>query len=488
VKKNTLIAALTAFVMLFSFSAASFAQEIQNEAPMEKVNEYSNFMLKNMIKVYAHNIADNYYYGVSDEELLFSALCSVIDNNGAFDINKALKAMIECLNDEHAEFYTPEEFSALTESVSGEFTGIGVVIYENDNGIVVLSTIEDSPASKAGILEGDYIVGVDGVDLTGKSAADVRKLIVGQTGSSVNVSIKRGEKIFSVECIRAEVSVSQTETRMLEDDIAYMRIVQFTRNLPEEVKSFVSHLQENKITKLVIDLRDNPGGDLDAALEVANTLISTGRLAELRYKDKSKNKFLYSDNLKAPRFKIAVLVNEQSASASEFLSTSFKSRKAAKIIGTKTYGKGSMQILTGLATDGGMKYTIGEFYSADGERIHTVGVTPDIEVENEFIPVSEESFAKIDYDLVENAAENEQMTLALEQRLEVLGYFEETPDGVYDEKTTEAVKRLQNILGNEATGIPGFYEYLYLNDLSYDFETEKDNQLLTAIDYLKSIR
>ena len=486
-KKNTLIAIFTAFIMIFSISVSALAETAESENPQQiEAYEYSNSFLKNMIKVYAHNIADNYYYGIDDDELLFAALCDTIDNK-VFNINTALEAMINRLDDEYSEFYTPDEFSALTESVSGEFTGIGVVIYENDNGIVVLSTIEDSPAQKAGILEGDYIVGVNGIDIAEMSVTEVRKLIVGMTGTTVTVNIKRGNDFISVECTREEVAVSQTETKMLDDNIAYMRIVQFTQTLPEEVKNYVNKLREDKVTKLIIDLRDNPGGDLDSALEVANTLISTGRLAELKYKDESKNKFLYSTNYHAPNLKIAVLVNESSASASEFLTTAFKSRKAAKIIGTKTYGKGSMQILTQLATRGGMKYTIGEFFSVSGERIHTVGITPDIEVENEFVPVDEESFAKIDFDLIEGASENAQMTLALEQRLEVLGYLEEA-DEIFDEKTTTAVKSLQNILGYEATGIAGFYEYLYLNDLSYDFETEKDNQLNTAIDYLKSIR
>ena len=484
-KKNTLIAVFTAFIMIFSISVPALATESENPQ-QNKAYEYSNSLLKNMIKVYAHNIADNYYYGIDDEELLFAALCDTIDNKG-FDINSAIEAMIDRLDDEYSEFYTPEEFSSFTQSVSGEFTGIGVVIYENDSGIVVLSTIENSPAQRAGILEGDYIVGVNGVDIKGMTITEVRNLIVGITGSTVTVNIKRGNDFISVECAREEVAVSQTESKMLDDNIAYMRIVQFTQTLPEEVKSYVDKLREEKVTKLIIDLRNNPGGDLDAALAVANTLISTGRLAELKYKDESKNKYLYSTNYHAPNFKIAVLVNENSASASEFLTTAFKSRRAGKIIGTKTYGKGSMQILNQIATKGGIKYTIGEFFSVSGERIHTVGITPDIEVENEFIPVDEESFAKIDFDLIQGASENAQMTLALEQRLEVLGYLEEA-DEIFDEKTTTAVKSLQNILGYEATGIAGFYEYLYLNDLSYDFEIEKDNQLTAAVDYLKSIR
>ena len=251
------------------------------------------------------------------------------------------------------------------------------------------------------------------------------------------------------------------------------------------MRNYVKDIQSKSVKKLVLDLRDNPGGDLDTALEIANIFISMGRIGELRYKDSSKNKHLYSENRNAPRLKIAVLVNENSASASELLSMAFQGRGAGKLVGTKTFGKGSMQILTRAVTGVGMKYTVGEFYTAKGERVHTVGITPDIVVENEYIPVDEESFAEIDYDRVEEGAQGGEMTLALEQRLSALGYFDGEPDETFDEETKDAVMGFQAVLGYEASGIPGFYEYLYLNDYTYDFDIVVDKQLYAAIEYLK---
>ena len=148
-----------------------------------------------------------------------------------------------------------------------------------------------------------------------------------------------------------------------------------------------------------------------------------------------------------------VLVNENSASASEFLATAFKGRLGVKILGTKTFGKGSMQLLTRLLTGAGMKFTVGEFYSVKGERVNTVGVTPDILVENEIIPVVEEAFTEIDFERVDEGVNGGEMTLALEQRLHALGLITEEPDEVFDEITSDAVKRLQAIEGYEVTGI-----------------------------------
>lgn len=489
--KNRLFALLTAAAMTLC-TPSVFAEEQTTapqpaEDPMEKVESYSNYMQKNMIKAYAHTIADNYYYGITDEELLFSVICNTIDN-GSFDINSAIEAMINRLDDKHAAFYTPEEYKAMTEDISGEFSGIGVVITQNGNGVVVLSVYDGSPSAKAGIAEGDYIIGVNGTSTEGMTTADVRSLVVGETGSDVEIELRRGDTTFKTVCTRAPVTVKHTETKMLSDEIGYLKLTEFSKNSPDEVQAYVDELQKNRVKKLVLDLRNNPGGDLDAALAIANIFISAGKLGELRYKDSDANKFVYSTNYNAPKLKIAVLVNENSASASEFLSMAFQGRGAAEIIGTKTYGKGSMQVLSRLLTGAGMKYTFGEFYSVKGDRINTIGITPDIAVENDSVKVDESAFEKIDFDKVEEGTSGGKMTLALEQRLNALGYFDEEPDETFNESTAAAVRSMQMRLGYDASGIPGFYEYLYLNDISYDFYKTKDNQLAKATEYLENLK
>lgn len=479
-KKKKITALLMAAVMLFS--TAAYAAEGVN-TDQEQAMAYSDNLLKNMVRVYAHNIADNYYYGINDEELLFSIICKTIEEQ-KFNINSAIKAMIDALDDEYAQFYTAEEYSELTTDIAGEFSGIGVTITQNENAIVVLSVMENSPAIKAGVMKGDYIIAVNGQSVEGMEISSVKNLIVGESGTEVNVTVRRGEEEIVLTCVRGAVKMSYTQTKMLTDDIAYLKLIQFSKTAVEEVRNYVKDIQSKSVKKLVLDLRDNPGGDLDTALEIANIFISMGRIGELRYKDESKNKYLYSENRNAPRLKIAVLVNENSASASELLSMAFQGRGAGKLVGTKTFGKGSMQVLTKAVTGVGMKYTIGEFYTAKGQRVHTVGITPDIVVENEYIPVDEESFAEIDYDRIDEGAKGGDMTLALEQRLSVLGYFDGEPDETFDEKTKDAVMGFQAVLGYEASGIPGFYEYLYLNDYTYDFDVVVDNQLNAAIDYL----
>ncbi len=486
-KNNKLIALLVAFIMLFSTGVFAEEAALSNETAkeqMEEVEFYSKTMQKKIIQVYGHAIADNYYYGIEDEELLFAVICSMIDE-GKLDIDKAIKAMVDTLEDDYSEFFTPEEYKSMTEDIAGEFSGVGITISETKNGVLIISVIEGGPAYKAGLMANDYIIAVNGQSTVGMTTSQVRELVVGATGTEVKIKVLRGKEEIEVVCVRDKVEVSQLETEMLNDKTAYIKLIQFTANAPEEMEAYVKKIRSKNVKNVVLDLRDNPGGDLQAAIDIANIFIGAGRIAELRYKDETKNTIVRSTNFHAPNFKMLVLVNEKSASASEFLAMAIQSRGAGKILGTNTYGKGSMQALTGVVTGAGFKYTIGEFYSYKGQRINTIGIKPDIMVENDIVKVDEEAFAKIDLEKVSEGGQNGEMTLALEQRLEALGYMDEA-DEIFDETTRDAVSRFQAVIGEDITGVPGFYEYLYLNDYNYD-ELDKviDNQLQAAINYFK---
>ena len=485
--KNRLTALLIVLAMLFSQAAFAENIEVVTKSPEEQqaeVVEYSNYMQKSIIRTYAHALADNYYYGIDDEELLFAVICSMIDE-GKLDIDKAIESMIKALKDDYAEVYSPEEYKAMTEDIAGEFSGIGVTITAHKKGILILSVIENSPAYKAGIMENDYIIGVNGQSVTDMSVNEVRNLIVGQIGTEVKVKVLRGKEELELTCVRDNVEVSQLETEMINSDTAYIKLLQFSTNSSAEMGEYVKELRSKSVKNVVLDLRNNPGGDIQAAIDIANIFISAGKIAELRYKNSEKNTVIYSNNFRSPGFKLVVLVNENSASASEFLAMAIQSRGAGKILGTKTYGKGSMQAVNRSVTGGGFKYTVGEFYSYKGQRVHTVGVTPDMIVENEEKAVSEESFAEIDFENIEEGAKGGRMTLALEQRLEALGYID-SADEVFDEKTKDAVSRFQAVLGYEVTGVPSFYEYLFLNDYDYsEIKLTVDNQMQAALDYLR---
>lgn len=480
--KKKILSILLILCMLMAPS--TMAADENASAQMDVVEQYSADMQKQIIKMYAKTLAANYYYGIDDEELLYSVICNVIDE-GKLDLNSAIRAMIETLGDEYAEFYSPEEYNAMTEDISGEFSGIGVTINENSDGVIILSVFENGPAYKAGVMPYDYIVGVEGVDVRGKSSSEVRELIVGEKGTLVKVTVLRAGREIELTCVRDTVEVSQIETEMITDKLAYIKLFQFTSNAPAEMEAVVKELQEKNVKNVILDLRDNPGGDLNAAIGIANIFISAGDIAEIRYKDSSNNEMIKSTNYNAPRFKMLVLVNEHSASASEFLATAIQSRGTGKVLGVQSYGKGSMQSVNKAIGGAGFKYTVGEFFSFDGKRVHTVGVTPDFVVENETTDVDQSQFAPIDIDAVLENPRSENNVLALEQRLKVFGYLKEA-DNVYDDETKDAVARFQAVLGYDITGEASFYEYIFLNDYNYDdVEIPVDRQMEAAVKYFR---
>jgi len=477
--KNKMLSILLILCMLIA--PCAMASDENASAQEDVVSEYSAEMQKYIIKMYAKTLAANYYYGIEDEELLYSVICNIIEE-GRIDLNSAIRAMVETLGDDYAEFYSPEEYKAMTEDIAGEFSGIGVTISENSDGVIILSVFENGPAYKAGMMAYDYIVGVNGTDMRGKSSAEVRELIVGEKGTEVKVTVIRGEKEIELTCVRDTVEVSQIETEMINDKTAYIKLLQFTSNAPLEMEALVKELQDKKVRNVILDLRDNPGGDLNAAIDIANIFVSAGAIGELRYKN-MPTEVIKSTNYNAPRFKMLVLVNEHSASASEFLATAIQSRGAGKVLGVQSYGKGSMQIVANAVGGAGFKYTVGEFFSFDGKRIHTVGVTPDFVVENEYTTVDQSQLSPIDIDAVIGNPRSENNILALEERLKVLGYLKEA-DTVYDEETKDAVARFQAVLGYDVTGEAGIYEYIFLNDYNYEeLEIPVDRQMEAAIRY-----
>ncbi len=472
-------------IICMAFSPLAMAQDGQIPPESEAViQEVSTEMQKYIIKMYAKTLAANYYYGVDDEELLYAVICDIIEE-GKVDLNSAIEAMIGALGDEYAEFYYPEDYNAMTEEITGEFSGIGVTISENKDGVVVLGVFEDGPAYKAGMMPYDYIVEVDGVNVRGQSSSEVRELVVGEKGTQVKVTVLRNGKELELTCIRDIVEVSQVETKMITDKTAYIKLIQFTSNAPDEMREVVEDLRQKGVKNVIFDLRDNPGGDLNAAIDMANIFVSAGDIGEIRYKDSSYNQMLKSNNYNSPKFNMLVLVNENTASSSEFLAMAIQSRGAGKVLGVQSYGKGCLQAVQNAVGGAGFKYTIGEFYTFKGQRIHTKGITPDIVVNNEYIEVDVDAFEKIDVDVVLENPYDEKSLLALEQRLEVLGYLSEA-DGIYDDETRDAIARIQSTLGYKVTGEVGFYEYLFLKDYNYDdVEMLVDHQMDAALKYFR---
>lgn len=318
-----------------------------------------------------------------------------IENNYLYDDystddmdEEAVKAYVKALDEPYTQYYTAKEFESYLSDVEESYVGIGVVIAadtENDK-IVVVSPIEGSPAQEAGMKPGDCIVSVEGKSFSGSELNEcVNAIKNGKEGTSVKVTVERENEKIDFDIVRKEIVSESVRSEMLDDNIGYVRITSFNtnqRNSEEntftEFKEQTESLKKNGMEKMIIDLRDNPGGVLDVVCDIADYLLPEGIITYTETRLGEKNEYRSDKNeLNIP---IVVLVNGNSASASEILTGALRDYERAVVVGEKSYGKGIVQSVYPFSDGSGMSMTIAKYYSPNGVCIHGVGIEPDYAV------------------------------------------------------------------------------------------------------------
>lgn len=298
-------------------------------------------------------------------------------------VNGAIKGYIDGLNDPYTEYFTKEEMQEFTVDVFGNFVGIGINMMNNleDNTIVIISPIKGSPAAAAGIQSGDIITKVDGVAYKGEQLAEASNKIKGEKGTTVKIEILRENKTIELEIKRDNIKINHVEGKVLENDIGYLNLNTFDDGCAKEFEEQYKELLKKNIKALIIDVRNNGGGLVEEALEIAeliapkdSTLLITVNKSEKEEVEKSSKKPI----IELP---IVMLTNSGTASASEILAGALRDNNKAKIVGTKTYGKGVIQELITLKDGSGIKITTAEYYTPNRNKINKVGITPDEVVE-----------------------------------------------------------------------------------------------------------
>ncbi|HHY42506.1 MAG TPA: S41 family peptidase [Thermoanaerobacterales bacterium] len=428
-------------------------------------------------------IPDEIYFLLQMENFLRTNYVNDIDDLEL--LRGAIKGMVESLNDPYSEYYTPSEFKEFLESTSGNFGGIGVVITLKDKYITVVSVLSGSPAEKAGIKPGDRIVEIDGSDITGLSTAEVTKRIKGDIGTKVNIGVIRDGETLRFEVERDIIKINPVESTVLGKGIGYIKINEFNENTVENLDNTLDAFKKSGVLGIVLDLRNNPGGYLDQAVEVAKRFVPKGPIVNIVSKD-GKTQSYTSDSEPSP-FSLVVLVNGGSASASEILAGAIKDRKAGYLVGERTFGKGMVQRTLSLGALGGIKLTTAYYTTPNGTNINKTGIIPDVVVEadksnpmKDFIPISTEktlSYGNIGLEV-----------LGVQQRLKFLNLLNAQPDGVFGPRTLEAVKTLQKQAGLPVTGIVDSNFYKALNDaIIKKLSSKEDIQLRKAIDILEEM-
>jgi len=297
-------------------------------------------------------------------------------------VNGAIKGYVNGVGDEYTEYFTKEEMEDFMSETEGNYVGIGIYMLKDTekNNIVVLYPIEGSPAEKAGILTGDVIKKVNGVEYSGDDFDKVATYIKGEAGTKVNLEIERNGKTLNFEVERKKIDLYPIESEVLENNIGYIKITSFDKECGKEFRSAYEKLSKSKLKGLIIDLRNNGGGIVDEALEIADYMLEKNNVI-LITKDKEGNEEIEKSTQKPiVTVPIVILTNESTASASEILAGALKENSKATIVGKKTYGKGVIQELITLSDGSGIKLTIEEYYTPNKNKINGVGIYPDKEI------------------------------------------------------------------------------------------------------------
>ena len=367
-------------------------------------------------------------------------------------IQGALKGMAESVGDPYTTYLVNDETAQLDETVNGAFGGIGAELKSDQSRVVISTTMEGSPSQQVGLQADDVITKVNGEDMTGKTISEVVKKVRGEVGTDVVLTIERAGTSLDVKLTRASIAINTVKAELDKEDatIGHVRITSFAKNTAEELEKAVKDLTDKGAKAFVFDVRYNPGGLLDQAYKVANMFLKDGEPI-VQVEDRFGEKKIYKASSSIGEFKITqpyvLLVNEGSASASEILAAAIKEGAGGQIIGTKTYGKGTVQSVVDITDNSELKYTNAKWLTPKGNWIHKEGVTPTKEVN-----LPDYAFLKIiDAKETLKVGSVSQNVLSAETILKGLGYSV-TVDGYFDEGTKDAVKSYQQKEGLTATG------------------------------------
>ncbi len=421
---------------------------------------------------------------ISEEGLteLFNAALFHVRNDYVDDVSRqqllfgAIRGMLGALDDAHTRFMTAEETTELQTEMRGNFGGLGIEISQRDNVLTVVSPIEDTPAMRAGIKPGDKIIEIDKKSTRDVSLSDAVKQLRGKPGTSVNISVVReGEdEMLYFDLVREVIKIQVVTSQYLEKEkLGYVRLKQFNQTATEDLAKALADFKKKKVKGLILDLRWNPGGLLDAAHRISNFFIKSGVIVSTRGRKKELDRVFNADPSAAiaADLPLIILANEGSASASEIVTGAIKDHKRGKFIGVKTFGKGSVQNVISMMYGTSMALTIQKYYTPSGVSIHKKGIEPDIAV------------PALDFNKDDRRHYKE-----IKEKKILQDFIKENK--VYN---PDAVKKFQKLLASKGLSLTDYAakrtlkDELTKGDVRQTIDLEFDVQLQRAIDEMKKI-
>ena len=354
-----------------------------------KIIKYYSFIFLSFFYLSSANSSEVDIYKKID---LFGEVLEKINREYIDEINQsesmdsAINGLLQSL-DPYSSYMSPEILEEMQTETSGEFGGLGIEVSMEAGVVKVISPIDDTPASKAGLKAGDYIVKINDTQVQGKSLSEAVDLMRGPVGSSIELTVRRrGEKkALTFNITREIIEIQSVKSELLEENIGYIRLTSFNENSSDQIEKQIKKLKKNKnLNSFILDLRNNPGGLLNQAIRISDFFLENGEIVSTKSRKKSDNRKWFAKKGDITDGKtLLVLINYGSASASEIVAGALKDHKRAIVIGENSYGKGSVQSIIPLKNRGAIRLTVAKYYLPSGKSISEVGVRPDIEVNEE---------------------------------------------------------------------------------------------------------
>ncbi|MGG4156904.1 S41 family peptidase [Peribacillus muralis] len=465
VKKFTFIMGIFLLIFLtagITTIALTFGDEKVESLAPDKHSEFEK-----LFSTY-DTIKGNYYKDIDEDKL----------------VDGAINGMIKSLDDPYSAYMDKKEASSFHESISSSFEGIGAEIQEQDGHIAVVSPIKGSPAEKAGIKPNDIVLSVDGKSVKGLSSSEAVLKIRGEKGTKVKLTISRAGETDPIEFTikRDTIPIETVYAEMLDDGVAKIQVTSFSEHTVDELKTSLEEMSKKDMKGLVLDLRGNPGGLLDQAIDMASLFIPNGEVV-LQVENRSGKKEVYKSNNDGALKKVpvVVLIDDGSASASEIVAAAVRESADIPLVGVKSFGKGTVQTAEDFDDGSNFKYTAAKWLTPDGNWIHKKGIKPDIEVK---LP----DYASLPYispDKELKASDSSSEVKAAEKMLKEAGHDPGKIDGFFDEDTTNAVKAFQRDQKIKETGIIKDDTTVKLMQVIRDKILENDTQLKKAVEVVK---
>ena len=473
-KISALIMALVMFGQTIVFAAQTGTEKKEIETSVE-------YKAYELVSGY---ISDRYIDDTyTAEDIMMLGISKYLEENGDEALVEFLKGALRALDD-YSDFYTREEYIEYTNAINRTFYGLGVTLQQVGEYVELVSFVEEGGlAQQSGFMVGDRFLEVDGVNVVGYSVTEVRNLVVGELGTTVNITVLRNGEKVSLVGTRTAVNTSTVAGGVLEGNIGYIQIASFANTTATEFREVAQMLKNQGVTKLILDLRDNGGGLVTAAVEVAKEIVPKGKIIDVKYRDKKMN-YTYQSTLEKAPFEIVTLVNEHTASASEILASSIQDSGAGILMGVDTYGKAVIQSPYYLNNGMVLKLTVGQYITRNGNEINKVGLSPDETVENGKKKIDTTGYTKFDFLTPTSLGASGRNVTAAKERLAVMNYYAgNLQNDVYNVDLKDAIAAFQHDNGLTDSGVLDVPTQIALKEVFEDLETIVDTQMREAYKY-----